>query len=279
MTAGGGHVERPGIIAGFARRHATRTAERHAAFLLPHLRPGMRLLDVGCGPGTITVGLAAAVAPGEVLGLDLDAGAVARATALAAERGLANARFERGDARRLPFPDGAFDAAFAHTVLMHIPERLGVAREVHRVLRPGGVFALSERLDEGTVWAGGDPAALGRFRALHRAWCEHRGVDLALGGRLRAFLLGAGFARVEGSASFAAVYGTPEATREHAGMWIEGLTSSSLPAFAAAAGLATAAELEGLARAWAAWGEDPAAFHAQANGEALAWKDPGAPAP
>ena len=48
-----------------------RTAARSAAFLLPHLRPGMRLLDFGCGPGSITVGLAGVVAPGEVVGVDI----------------------------------------------------------------------------------------------------------------------------------------------------------------------------------------------------------------
>ena len=84
---------------------AARSAEREAAFFLPHLRPGMRLLDAGCGPGTITVGLAAAVAPGEVVGLELSPAMVEQARALASERGVANVRFEVGDAQALPVPD------------------------------------------------------------------------------------------------------------------------------------------------------------------------------
>src|SRR5262249_34603750 len=61
------HGHAPAVV----RQHAQRTAEEAAAFLLPSLRPGMRLLDVGCGPGSITRGLAERVAPGEVIGLDL----------------------------------------------------------------------------------------------------------------------------------------------------------------------------------------------------------------
>jgi ubiquinone/menaquinone biosynthesis C-methylase UbiE len=91
-----------------------RTAAQNADFFLPHLRPGMRLLDAGCGQGSITIGLADAVAPGEVVGLDRDPEQVERARALAAERGVTNVRFEVGDAYALPFPDASFDAVFAH---------------------------------------------------------------------------------------------------------------------------------------------------------------------
>ena len=49
-----------------------RTAANNPAYLLPHLTPGMRLLNIGCGPGSISVALAAAVAPGECYGIDLE---------------------------------------------------------------------------------------------------------------------------------------------------------------------------------------------------------------
>src|SRR5215207_2615574 len=77
----------------FDAQLSARTATREAAFFLPHLRPGMRLLDAGSGPGSITLGLAEVVAPGHVVGVDLQPAQVERARAIAAERGVANARF------------------------------------------------------------------------------------------------------------------------------------------------------------------------------------------
>ena len=75
-----------------------RNAETHAAHLLPHLKPGSRVLDLGCGPGTISVGLAKAVEPGELHGIDMEESQimVARASAQAGEH--MNATFHVGDA-------------------------------------------------------------------------------------------------------------------------------------------------------------------------------------
>src|SRR5262249_54126262 len=85
------------------RHHGQRTAEEAAAFLLPELRPGMRLLDVGCGPGSITRGLAERLVPGEVVGVDLSAETLAGARAEAAARGLSNLRYQEGSVYALPF--------------------------------------------------------------------------------------------------------------------------------------------------------------------------------
>src|SRR5690348_8263040 len=115
-----------------------RTAPDAAAFLLPHLRPGMKLLDVGSGPGTITLGLAERVAPGQVIGIDVQPAQVERARELAAGRGLTNVRFEVGDVTALPFDDGAFDAVLAHMVFMHLPEPVRALRAMRRVLNSDG---------------------------------------------------------------------------------------------------------------------------------------------
>src|SRR5665647_3878901 len=78
------------------RSHSWRTAANSAAHLLPHLREGQRLLDVGCGPGTITVDLATHVAPGPVIGVDTSAEVLERARRHAAELG-APVSFQVGD--------------------------------------------------------------------------------------------------------------------------------------------------------------------------------------
>jgi ubiquinone/menaquinone biosynthesis C-methylase UbiE len=121
-----------------------RTASQEAAFFLRFLRPGMRVLDLGCGPGSITLGLAEAVAPGEMVGVDVQPSQVAQAQALSAARGVMNVRFEVADVYRLPFPDGSFDALFAHAVLMHLREPARALVEVRRVLRPGGIVGVRD---------------------------------------------------------------------------------------------------------------------------------------
>jgi len=151
-----------------------RTATHEAAFFLPHLRPGLRLLDVGCGPGTITLGLAGAVALGEVVGLDLRPEAVDQARTAAAERGVANVRFEVGSAYALPFPDASFAAAFAHIVLMHLREP-GRALAERRVLPSRKPGIAGTALAEG--WA--DQATLDAMLAEFDAWAERPDAFLA----------------------------------------------------------------------------------------------------
>ena len=123
------------------RSHRWRTAENSAAYLLPHLRPGMSVLDVGCGPGSITVDLAARVAPGRVTALEVTEDALGLARAYAAERGQDNIDFVVADVHALDLPDGAFDVVHAHQVLQHLADPVRALTEMRRVCRPGGVVA------------------------------------------------------------------------------------------------------------------------------------------
>ena len=115
-----------------------RNAETHAVHLLPHLKSGSRVLDLGCGPGTISVGLAKAIEPGELHGIDMEESQIEVARASATSGGHSNATFHVGDATDLPFENGSFDAVNTHAVLMHIPDTEGTLSEVMRVLKPGG---------------------------------------------------------------------------------------------------------------------------------------------
>jgi ubiquinone/menaquinone biosynthesis C-methylase UbiE len=215
--------------------------------------------------------LAEVVAPGAVIGIDLDPDAIARAQALAAGRGLANVQFQVGSIYELPLSDASMDAAFAHTVFMHLDKPGAAAAEVLRVLNPGGVFGVSERMLEGTIAANFEPI-LHRFNELYVAWAKHRGVDLGMGGHLRELLTQAGFNPVEASASYGEVYGTTEATRRYSQIMLTVIRESRLAQFAVDSGLADAATLDEMARAWERWGDDPMVLYAQANGEAIGWK-------
>jgi ubiquinone/menaquinone biosynthesis C-methylase UbiE len=104
----------------------------------------MRLIDSSCGPGSITIDLAQIVAPGEVVGIDMQAGQITQAKQLAADRQIANVRFEVGDVSALPFADRSFDAAFA-PMWLHLRDPLRALKEMRRVLQEGGVIGGRDR--------------------------------------------------------------------------------------------------------------------------------------
>jgi ubiquinone/menaquinone biosynthesis C-methylase UbiE len=121
---------------------AARMLETQAEFLLPLLDRGLEVLDAGCGPGTITQGIAERVLPGRVTGIDLDPAQTARATRLAEGLEQTNLRFTTGSVYELPFGDASFDLVFSHALFEHLSRPLDALAELRRVLRPGGMIAL-----------------------------------------------------------------------------------------------------------------------------------------
>src|SRR6478609_11701068 len=134
------------------RAHAARTAENSAAFVLPYLAPGVSVLDVGCGPGSITCDFAVLVAPGEVTGLDRSPEVIAHAAVLAGERGVPNVSFVAGDLYRLDFPAETFDVVHAHQVLQHLTDPIAALREMRRVAKAGGIVAARDADFHGMSW-------------------------------------------------------------------------------------------------------------------------------
>jgi ubiquinone/menaquinone biosynthesis C-methylase UbiE len=247
---------------------ALRTAAKEGAFFLPHLRPGMRVLDVGCGPGSITLGLAEAVSPGEVVGIDFQPSQVAQAQALSAARGVMNTRFEVADVYRLPFPDGSFDAVLAHAVLMHLREPVQALAEMRRVLlRPGGIAGVRDCDWGGRIHAPATPL-LEQWYALTIRIRQRNGGNPLMGRHHRRLLLEAGFVRAEASVSVWSA-GTPEEIRHCATFLkaqLQGFTSTAL-----AEGWMDQPTVEAVAAEIDAWAGRPDSLYVDTYCEALGY--------
>lgn len=237
----------------------SRGVAREAAFFLPHVKPGMTLLDCGCGPGSITLGLAEALAPGVVVGVDRDASRVEVAERAASERRVANVRFQTADVQELPFADASFDAVFAHAVLQHVREPLRALAEMHRVLKPGGVVGLRDDDRSSVVVAPQAPEVV-RLIELLTMVEELNGGDPRIGRRYRGLLRRSGFEEVVISAS--CEYDADiAATRRRASLAVRAAREFVGPV-AVEQGWSTLEEIERLAAACASWGESPDAFSA-----------------
>ncbi|KAK5162865.1 uncharacterized protein LTR77_011122 [Saxophila tyrrhenica] len=125
-----------------------RTAKNNAAHLLPHLKSNFRILDVGCGIGSITIDLANLVLDGEVVGIDTNESTTPMAQQMAQDKGVSNVKFSFGDAHDLSaFPDESFDVVHAHQVALHLPNPVKALKEMRRVLKTGGVLSLRDNID------------------------------------------------------------------------------------------------------------------------------------
>jgi SAM-dependent methyltransferase len=249
------------------RSHRTRTAENSAAYLLPELRPGLSLLDVGSGPGTITADLAARVAPGRVTALETAARVLQHTRDEVTRRGCTTVDFVVGDVLELDFPAGSFDVVHAHQVLQHIADPVAALREMVRVCRPGGVVAARDGDYGGFVWHPASPG-LDRWNELYHAAARANGGEPDAGRYLLAWARAAGGQDVRAS-SATWCYGDPAGRAEWGGMWADRIVSSDIAAQLVRSGLATGGELEQIAAAWRAWAADPDGWFSVLHGEIL----------
>jgi len=257
------HGHHPSVL----RAHTWRTAENSAAYLLPHLQPGASLLDVGCGPATITLDFARLLAPGHVVGVDAAAAILEQAGASAREAGIANVSFRQAKAEELPFDDASFDIVHAHQLLQHVPDPVVVLAEMKRVCVPGGLVAARDGDYASFTWWPEDPV-LEEWRALYRSLARRNGGEPDAGRRLKGWAMQAGFEEVRSSAS-TWCYSTTEEREWWGELWAERVTSSSIAGQAVESGLADERGLERLAAAWRKWAHAPDGWFAVVHGEIL----------
>jgi len=246
------------------RSHRWRTAENSAGYLLPHLQPGQSLLDVGCGPGTITVDLAGRVAPGPVTGIDASATVIAEAQAAAGGSGV---DFAVADLYALDFDDGRFDVVHAHQVLQHVPDPVGALREMRRVCAPAGIVAARDSDYAAFTWYPELPE-LDEWLDLYRRVARANGGEPDAGRRLHAWARHAGFRSVTCSAS-TWCFATPEDRAWWAGMWRDRIVDSSIARHAVAGGHATEADLRRISDAWAAFADTEDGWFTILHGEII----------
>jgi len=241
------------------RSHRWRTVENSAGYLLPRLWSGATVLDVGCGPGTITVGLARSVGAGRVMGIDTAPEVLVEARAEAASRGLRNVDFEVGDVYHLAFGDGAFDVVHAHQVLQHLVNPVAALTEMKRVCRSGGVVAARDGDYGAMFWFPEDPE-LEEWRILYQRVARAVGGEPDAGRRMLSWARAAGFTDISVSAS-SWCYATPDERSWWGGLWSDRLTQSTLAQEAVRRGLGMREDLERLGHAWRRWAEsDDACF-------------------
>ncbi len=261
----------PHAVAGYIHGHRPASLTSHGArgvadsarYLVAHLRPDMRILDVGCGPGSITRELAALVPDGEVVGVDPNASLMAQQQALG---GPANVTFLAGDVHDLPADLGAFDVVHAHQVLQHLTDPVGALRAMAAACRPGGTVAVRDADYAAFAWAPADPR-LDRWLRAYRDAAHAVGCEPDAGRHLLGWAHRAGLPDAVASTS-TWCYATPASRARWADLWIDRVTAVQAPLGAALAADGPAV-VEGVVDAWRGWAADPAGWFSVLHGELL----------
>lgn len=262
-----------GHHASVLRSHTWRTALNSAGFLLPHLKPDMKILDIGCGPGTITVDLAEYVPQGHITGLERAGDVLEKGRACAKERGVTNIDFVVGDGNALDFADNTFDVVFCHQVLQHVRDPVGILKEMRRVAKPGGIVAARES-DYGSFTWYPEVEGMQDWATLYRTVARANGGEPDAGRMIHAWAKKAGFA--SSSIACAATtwcYSTKEEVAWWSDLWAERTIASAFAATATSANLATKAQLEDVSKTWRRWGDEEDAWFSVLSGEIICKKE------
>ena len=247
----------------------SRSVQVYGGFLLPHVTPQSRVVDIGCGSGELSLGLARHV--GRLVGVDSDAADIEAAAERAEGLGVDNATFHLGDAYALAFPADEADVVFAHSVLEALARPQDALLEAKRVLKPGGVMAAASVEYGGLILAGPDEELLWRFYEIRQQLWRTAGSDPCLGRHLRGLLIQAGFREVV-CTTMCISYGSGDSVKEFGLGRAADCTDDWYVSSAKRLGLATQDELAAMQQAWLDWSQSPLSYAAFAWCQALGWK-------
>ncbi|KAF3389635.1 hypothetical protein F1880_003942 [Penicillium rolfsii] len=252
------------------KTHSWRTASNSATYLLPHITPTSKILDIGCGPGSITVDFARRANHGHVIGIENVPGPLDQARHLAASQGVTNVDFRVGDIHALEFPDNTFDVVHVHQVLQHIADPVQALREMQRVVKRGGIVAARESAS--MIWYPENPG-IDRWLEITQRMGSAKGGNPHPGRYIHVWAEEAGFdpANIRKSTG-SWCFSTPEERQYWGGSMGERMQSSGWAKMAVEEGYATKEELERISKGWREFVENEQAWFGLLHGEILCWK-------
>lgn len=260
-----GHT--PAVLKG----HAARTAEDCAAYLLPHIKSQDYILDIGCGPGTITLGFAKRVQKGRVVGIDISPELMAKNTQEAKEQGISNITYRVADIFHLPFSDATFDITHCHQVLCHLTDPKAAMKEMVRVTKPGGIVAAREAMFESMIVYPSTPPLAAwkeKLQQMHLAKGQHPDAGKML--HHWALQLGIEPDRIQSSAGNFC-YSGREQRKWWGSVWEERCVSREWEESMVVPGIATKKELQEISQEWKKWQGKEEAWFGMMHGEILVW--------
>lgn len=252
------------------RTHSWRTAANSAGYVIPHIQPNMSILDVGCGPGSITIDFARLVPCGYVTGVEYVPEPLEEARALASARGITNISFQVGDIHSLPFPDNSFDIAHVHQVLQHVAHPIRALREMRRVVKPGGIVACRESAS--MTWYPESPG-LEAWAELSTRMRRAKGGNPNPGSYIHVWAEEVGFAREKITKSAGSWCFSSDEERVYWGGSMEGRArSSGFAKIALGEGFSSQDEMEKMVQGWVEFQQNQDAWFGLLHGEIICLK-------
>jgi ubiquinone/menaquinone biosynthesis C-methylase UbiE len=237
----------------------------------------MKILDIGCGPGSITLDLAALVPQGTVVGIDCSETAICSAKELAHKRQVENATFEVADIFNLPYEDETFDIVCAHQVLIHLPNepsQIGAVeglKEMRRVCKTGGLVCARECDWRSAVTHPSMPGVLNSMKLIENLTALKR--TSPYGGMARLWAQKAGFRSDEIDTSASVVYySSPEEVRWWGETMAQRLEQGSSLDKGVREGLISENQKDTFPSGWRAWSEKSDAFFSMTDAQIICKK-------